>query len=510
MGLPRQVSNLRGRVAYLVGQNNHLKSKLHANNTANNAAEIWSAEGKRLRQICRQLVRNNPVARRAQDFVVDRVVGEVPPMPQPRTGSKQLDKQIETEWSRWCRRLDARGHLNYRELVTQWVREWVAVGETFCHVGFADDGSLVCRNFEPDELLDTARSFNLAPQGNYYADGIQYDKMGRPVKYVLEKSVAGAAATALLEYEELPADNVIHIYDQRRPTEYRGLPTLATAAYVIWMVQEADESELASIVQSSQFGLFIKTEDNPQEIIDSLGGDTEDLDGDGTAETKIDWYPGAVNIGNFDVQTVDSNRPGGQYEPFVTSLLMKAGTCMGVPYSALTGDNSNSNYSTERATAMYNKSLWRAQQRMVVNQGCERLYRLWLRWASLRGLVNLRGRSIDDVLEATQWPLRGFEWIDPRAEGEAMRTKLELGLLSWGDAVAEYGKDPADVLDDIERWRDEAEARGVSIPLPQGPEAGGDTAMFDDFDGDDDGGDAPDEVESQQEEEESQSDADDT
>ncbi len=61
------------------------------------------------------------------------------------------------------------------------------------------------------------------------------------------------------------------------------------------------------------------------------------------------------------------------------------------------------------------------------------------------------------------WRARGWQWIDPKKEVEALKVGVENGFLSHQDVQASYGRDVEDVFSQIQSDKELAEKFGIQL-----------------------------------------------
>ena len=81
---------------------------------------------------------------------------------------------------------------------------------------------------------------------------------------------------------------------------------------------------------------------------------------------------------------------------------------------------------------------------------CHRVvYRAWLPQALLNGQIET-DRRIAQELHAVAWNPRGWKWVDPSSDLEALEMEIKLGINSRQRACAERGVDFEDVIDELQ------------------------------------------------------------
>lgn len=464
-----RLASLERQRSFNITQVNNLTAKIHNQASQRTADQIFAKDGRKLRSICRGLAINCAVAKRCENFLVDRVVGEAGFVVQIRSKNDNLNRQIEDVWKEDCKAITPQGD-SFRDVCAMAMREIYQAGEFYAQMAIIDgERRTMILPYEPEQL-DLTGSFASSSK-HISSDGIEYDQWNRAIKYFVRPSVPGTWGTGLYVSDpiEIAAANMIHVFDRQRPTQYHGFPLLSNSVREFFDTQDADTAELAAIRMSSYFGLYAKTDDPADELSNDLAGNSGVTveDPDGNDVTEFNMEPGSFNTGSAEVSLLAANRPAGSYLPFVTSIIRRGAAAVYVPYSAATGDASSASYSSERAQAMYFMGGWRMLQTLLIQKLVRPFFKNWLTSAVMAGRVILRnGITIDDIMKVFAVQRNGWTWIDPKAEAAALETQINMGVKSWSQAAAENGQDPEELMKQISEDQKLAKKYGVTLPSP--------------------------------------------
>lgn len=460
------VANLAAKQAYARGYEaakiTGANAKFRARAKRETSGQLYAREGQVMQRLCRDIVLNSSMAMRCRNFLTDTIVGHKAPTPEinrKRIKSDRLISTIETAWADYARQTDFLGRCRVI------FRERWTVGESFVVSEMLDNQP----NFRvvEAEQIDNTGTLSTYKDGSITVDGIEYDAQLRPIAYHVKEALPGSwgyQSSMLSTVTPYKAKNVLHLFERTRPTAFRGMSDLATVIGEFQLIHDIDLAELASKQKEAYLGFYIKTEEDPQSVLQALGTpSTTDANGETTYLEQIDLDQNGISAGNFEIKQISPERPGAPYQAFEKILAQRSTMALCVPYSAATGDTSQSNYSTERAIAMHCKRGW-----LVMQRGMERLYnwefREWLTWAILKGLINTSLSRVDEICAAVTWQHVGFEWIDPRAEQAAIETKLKNNLASVSGIISEGGQDPDDVFAAIQADREKFQSLGMVYP----------------------------------------------
>lgn len=450
---------------YQAAKLNRLTERLHAQARTRYAEQIGNADGRRLRDIARHLVRNVPEASRAVDYVASAVVG--PGIyPQFTTGDRALDLDLEQWFADLALGIEYRDGRSWRVVQEMAVREMIVAGEAFSVA--ARSGSRYAIEVFESEQLDAMAVATQLGAGEQAVRGVVYSREGRRVAYLVESVDAGlmGSAGSVLDVRRIPANRVAHVYRSFRPSQFRGISEMGPVAIALSDLQELDWAWLTTLRTHAGVSLWLKTPSDGvgEDALAGIGATDREESEAGQADTEINWEPGTVMSGPEEPTVLQSHVPSGEAQAFRVALLKGVAAALGIPYSAL-GDVERANYSSERAAEMHCRPGIARRQDLLVEGFCRR-HLLWaMRVGVASGEVRLpRGLTVDQVVARSMWPLPGREWVDPRAESLAMESRLRTGVWSFSDACAAHGRDAMEQLEALAREREQFAAAGLVHP----------------------------------------------
>ena len=105
-----------------------------------------------------------------------------------------------------------------------------------------------------------------------------------------------------------------------------------------------------------------------------------------------------------------------------------------IPYSDISGDLSDVNYSSMRQGALEIRANYRILQGLLIQYFMKVVYMEWLVSVLMREMLMVNGKrlTIDmiDDLHKPVWTPKRWAWIDPRAEAIANQIAIKSGLKS--------------------------------------------------------------------------------
>jgi lambda family phage portal protein len=409
-----------------------------------------------LRNRARQLVRDNDYAKRAKALVVNNVVGtgiRLQMQVRMQRGGGRLDKvvndAIETAWIKWCRKAtcDVAGRLSMHQIERMAVGAMVESGEILVRMVPQSFGGgrvpLALQVFESDQLDENYTGGSTA-QGNEWRMGVEVDQWGRPVTYAFLNKHPGDTALGghnpAARHLLVPAREVIHLFVPERPQQTRGVSWFAAGIQRLHQLAGYEQAALVRARAASALMGFITS---PEGAGNTYG--EEVIDG----EHVTSFEPGIFKT-LFPGQTVEVpqiNAPDGQLEPFVRGMLRAFASGLGVNYAALSGDYSQSNYSSSRLAQIEDRDCWKVMQQYIIDELLTPVFERWLELAVLSGVLRLPSYDLSpDRFCACRWMTRGWAYIDPKKDVEADQVAIRCGLKTQAQVVAEQGGDLEELL----------------------------------------------------------------
>jgi lambda family phage portal protein len=307
---------------------------------------------------------------------------------------------------------------------------------------------------EPDHI-DTAKDGlpALDENGNpvgWITQGIEFDNRGRRVAYWLYEQHPGAHRLPAKSFvsRRVPAERVIHCYRVDRPGQHRGVSWFAPA---IATLQDGADLDDAVIVQQKSAACLTGIITTPEGMPVQLG-----------EQNQIDEVRQRIEPGTFarlqPGQTITFSTPPAnqQYEPVVKRNLFRLSAAMGITYEDQTNDYERVNFSSARLARLSHwGNVYHWQWGMLIPLVCEGVWQ-WAMGAAVKvGLL--------DRVPRAEWTPPTMPMIEPDKEGLAYQRLLRNGGMSGEEMARERGKDPRRLLDEIQRWQDELDSRGIVL-----------------------------------------------
>lgn len=412
---------------------------------------------KKLRERSRDLARNNDYAKNALRVITNNVVGQGITMQasvKMRRGNRMDDTTngaIEAAWAKWKRKETCHtgGTLGFNDIERQAMHAVAESGEVFIRkVRQAFGGGRVpfaLEIIEADRLDELMNE--MGRSGNEIRMGVERDKWGRPVAYHFKTDHPGdypfGAGAVNNQTQRVPAADVLHLFKQDRPGQTRGVPWLASAIMRMHHLQGYTEAEvIAARAEACRMGFITSPEDDAM------------TDGTDSGQAVANFEPGRIErlLPGESFTESKANRPGGQFEPFVRSMLRSMAAGIGVSYATLSRDYSDSNYSSSRLALLDDRDNWRVLQSWMIENLHRPVFEEWMDLAVLSGELNLQGYEANtEAFRAVRWIPRGWQWVDPAKEMSAFKDAVRCGFTTMADVIAAQGGDIEDVMQQRQR-----------------------------------------------------------
>lgn len=429
---------------------------------------IIGASSRQVNARVSQLVRDFPYFIRAQRVLTNlsvadgiRLQAQVP-SPDGKGLNTDLNKLIEEYYYRWAEEADVSGHLHLHEMQRLSKDQDFEAGEfLIVKARLNDPGRVVplaLQIYEPGWLSDfgaTAKNPNHA-----ISQGVEYHKStGRPMAYHLSDPNNYGKVV------RFDAADVLHGFKVLRPGQLRGISPMVSAVLLAHDMHEYMESEMDAARTASKFLGVLQTEQpghvqaaNNVTMDSATGTPTEEL------ENAIIQYlkPGET------LELKSHARPS-NLEVVHKYLLRALAMAADLSYELVSGDYSGLSYSNLRGIRMDVARQITTHSQRHVRQECTPIY-----YAFLDDLVLANNKvDIPDYFQRRAFYQRhsfippGMEDVDPLRTGKAQLDQVSALLRSPQEILLARGRDPEEVLRDIQRWKKMVETAGLEMVLPQ-------------------------------------------
>jgi lambda family phage portal protein len=393
---------------------------------------------KPLREVARELVRNNPYASSAVSTIADHAVGWgiVPECDDPAA------MKVWEEWAE-STACDADGRLDFAGLQKMVIRTVVEAGEIVVR-GRPRRASdplplpFQVQLLDPD-YLDTLKDSQGQSGQPRIVQGVEFDAIGRRVAYWLFPEHPGSAIGGFPSSQRVPAEFVGHPFLPTRTGQVRGPSWFAPITLKLKDLDEMEDATLMKQKIAACLAAFTFSSDGA-----SLPMGTPQAPASVNAPVIDSLGPGAVIplAHGQDVKVVEPPSVA-DYDPYTKNVLRAIATGIGVTYEDLTGDYTGMPFSAARMSRIRHWARvedWR--WRLLVPQFCQPAWD----WVMLTALI--MGR-IQQIPAKVDWTAPPAPMIDPVNEGLAYQRNIRNGTQSLSEVLRERGYHPRRMLEQM-------------------------------------------------------------
>lgn len=417
------------------------------------------------------------------------------------TWEEEFQEEVETRFTLYAESpdcwIDASRSNTFTDLVRLAVGVHTAGGEALSTVEWLRSGgrpfSTAIKFVDTDRLCNPPTRFN-DPRT---VGGVQKNKFGAPIQYhIRTRHPSDYYLMRQPEWKAVPARKpwgriqVIHIFEQMRPDQTRGVAMMVSALKEMRITKQFRDIVLQNAVVNATFAAAIESDLPSADAFATIGG-TENP-GAGLSQyakeylADIAQYSGnaqnlqldGVKIPHLYPGTKLSLMPAGKGGPlgenFEQSLLRYIAASLGVSYEQLSRDYSSTNYSSARAAMAETWKRMGVVKQNVADRFATHVYRLWLEEAINKGAIESMPQAAKtdgwlyeqqrlDALSACDWIGASKGQIDELKETQAAVLRMRNGLSTLEDESARLGKDWRRTLRQKKREQNMADDLGVDL-----------------------------------------------
>ncbi|EDF9497066.1 phage portal protein [Salmonella enterica] len=301
------------------------------------------------------------------------------------------------------------------------------------------------------EIIDSMRISTyqnvLLPSGNYISNGIEFDGISnRPVAYMVTRYNPILYNYDIGERERVPAEEILHLFQQDYPTQQRGIPDVHAGTDKLKEFEEFMSAAITSRKVAASAMAFIT---NP---------DSDDIDlitSDEVAHYEQDYLNPAAIVelqAGQDIKTVNPTQTTDGINEFTDKQMQLIAMGLDITTQSLTGDTSNASFSAAKLVDKLQQSTFKGRTNALIVSVLKPLYIRWLKSSMLNNPVlnNLSFSDFDNLTHAQYVPTRQIS-LDPYKDLQTEVLAIENGLKSKAMVISEMGYDPQVVFEEIKK-----------------------------------------------------------
>jgi len=398
-----------------------------------------------LQERCAEMYRTNSVAHAAVEARVQNEIGTgIKPqsMIEDDEAANDALEELFTEWSRAG--VDLSRSYSFFEFERLANRSLGIYGEVFVLLSVTpstSDIGLTLEIIAPERIV--------TPPNEVGNDSV---RMG--VEYRENGTIRGyhVAGKKLGEYEFYPRydergrPRMIHAFDRLYPGQSRGVPWLASSIDRMKDLDDWFGAELTAKNIESYFALLISGGENSEAPIDIAIGNATETTGSGKKIEKIE--PGMIEYldEGAEVKTVDPQRPGGTFSPFVEKANRSIAATIGLPYEILSKDFFRTTFSSGQLAMLDGRHGFKLRRQTLIEGVFSPIWGVFVDEAvfssEANGTIPINEYVSDRRrYERATWISPGWGFINPRDEVRAMSGALEANITNLTTIYSERGED---------------------------------------------------------------------
>ena len=276
----------------------------------------------------------------------------------------------------------------------------------------------------PTELMRQT----ITPEGNT-VDGLEFDEVGNVIAYqVLNFHPGSNFRVNNLEFQRVPAGQMIHWFKPSRAGQHRGVPEVAPALKLFGQLRRYTEAVIAAAETAADLAAFIHS-NSPAAEVDEV---------DAFAALEISKRTLTTLPEGWDISQLKAEQPTTQYPAFVRAILNEIARCLQLPYNVAALDSSSYNYASGRMDHQVHAMNQRVERDQLERTMLDRVLAAWVNEASLAGILP------DGLPPFSEWNW-GWVWdgkdhVDPGKEATAAETRLRTLTTTLASEYARQGK----------------------------------------------------------------------
>lgn len=279
------------------------------------------------------------------------------------------------------------------------------------------------------------------PNGNAIFNGVEVDQWGRPQAYHFWTVMLPTGIWSG-EIVRIPAERILHVYDEDYAGITRGFPLVAGVLRSLKILYGYDEAEIIKARdQAARVGHYVMKDGaiDPDEVADPQDEDQRDQ----FQQVREPGEDGIVPYG-WDYREAAATAPNSNYPSFQKAVLRRIASGLESEYTMLANDLEGVNMSSIRHGKLDARESRKCQQRIIIQQFLRPLFARpqvgWLSCFLLSGQSPLPYSKFKRFA-ADDWRGRRWPYMDPLTEAQANEILVRHGHTTDSAIAAEMGEE---------------------------------------------------------------------
>lgn len=389
----------------------------------------------------------------------------------PRWQNDAIEK-LFAEHAKVC---DADGVLDYYGLQALIVRTWIGPGECFIRrrnrslrlplpvpVQYQVIEADYCPVFDSD-------SWPGMPAGNRIVQGVEFTKFGERAAYWFYKEHPndGTRQPTQNDLIRVPASEVRHVFEVKRPGQVRGVSSLAPILVRVRNTGNLEDATLDRQQLANLFAMFITRQ---------LPTDWADMEFDSDTGLPVFYGSDGLPMAGLEPGIAQELRPGEDvkfanppgagvdFPAYLRATQLGTAAGQGMPYEVFSGDIANISDRTLRVVMQeFRRFAQQRQWHTVIPQACQGMIEWFADAAVLAGKLPL---SLRQEARNPEHNPQGWDYIHPVQDIEGKVLAIDNGLTSRDRVISEQGNDPRKIDKERAAAKKRADDLGLAPPPP--------------------------------------------
>lgn len=269
--------------------------------------------------------------------------------------------------------------------------------------------------------------------------GIEYDTKGRITHYHIRKTHPGDTKNLSWEYDRVPADRVLHVYEKWFAGQSRGYPWLTRSLNRIKDGKDVGEATIIAMQVEACHAAFVKGGDPYDTATNAASGTNS------TGQRYQEIRPGGIHyLGVGEEITFGSpSRPGNSFAPFMEWNDRNKAAGMNFPYEMLAKNWGGLSFAAGRLVLAEARLSTEAQQKRLTESWLSPIWCRMVEEAVIVGAVDIPPR----LYQRMPWAFKAHEWgppawpyaLTPREEIDATIAEVEANFTTKQRVIAKKG-----------------------------------------------------------------------
>jgi capsid protein len=286
-------------------------------------------------------------------------------------------------------------------------------------------------------------SQSITPDGST-VDGMEFDAIGNVVAYqVLNFHPGSNFRVNTLQFQRVPASQMVHWFRPLRPGQHRGMPEVTPALKLFAQLRRYTEAVCAAAETAADFAGFLRT-NSPAAEVDEV---------EAFAEMPIEKRSMVTLPDGWTFEQLKAEQPTSTYAMFKRELINEIARCLQLPFNVAALDSSSYNYASGRMDHQVYATTQRVMRDDLERKMLDRLLEAWVNEATLAGYMPQGVPPFSEWDWSWQWD--GKEHVDPAKEANAAETRLKNHTTTLAAEYAKQGK----------QWDVELRQRAAEVAL---------------------------------------------